>query len=128
MPPRGALPSLPENPVSIHRPLYQFRRPRKGVEARHPVAALERFDELRKVFFNFDPIVLALAAPGRAMVELNFCMRQVPEAAACFQAMGFFERFVELAGAGSTQARFKKRSWEGDQQTVLELAWGDQRK
>ena len=45
------------------------------------------------------------------------------EEAASYQAMGFFERLLELAGATEIDARFTARSWSHDERTRLELSW-----
>jgi hypothetical protein len=37
--------------------------------------------------------------------------------------MGFFERLLEVAGATDVFARFLRRSWAGDPQTLLDLFW-----
>ena len=37
--------------------------------------------------------------------------------------MGFFERLLSVAGGDGVEARFTTRSWAGDKNTILDLAW-----
>jgi hypothetical protein len=52
-------------------------------------------------------------------------MGPTAEEAASYQALGFFERLLEVAGARDSRGQLRERSWAGDEQTVLELRWTD---
>lgn len=88
-----------------------------------PGQTLVQFHEFRGRFFNFDPIELVYSVQGEAALRIRYFMGQPAEEAASYQAMGFFERLLEVAGARDVRARFTSRVWEGDAATSLELRW-----
>jgi hypothetical protein len=87
------------------------------------VETLMRFRVLRSTFFDFDALRVSDLCEGHATIRVSYHMGATAEEAASFQTMGFFERLVELAGATSVRARFVKRSWTGDAETIFELDW-----
>lgn len=89
------------------------------------VETLDRFHRFRGDFFDFDPIRVAHVSPGKATLEIQYFMGPSAEEAACYQAMGFFERLLEAAGATDVRASFRTRSWadDGEPETRLELLW-----
>jgi hypothetical protein len=50
-------------------------------------------------------------------------MGRTAESAATYQALGFFQELLELAGAKDLKNKFLSKSWEGDPTTILELRW-----
>lgn len=90
-----------------------------------PAETLQRFHQFRREFFNFDPIEVTRMSPQDAVLEIQYFMGPSAEEAASYQAMGFFERLLEAAGARDVRPRFRACSWADDavSGTVLELAW-----
>lgn len=88
-----------------------------------PSETLNRFRVMRATFFDFEALEIPMLFPGRAHVIIRYHMGSPAEMAAAYQTMGFFERQLELAGAHDIHAVFRERSWAGDPQTLLELAW-----
>lgn len=88
-----------------------------------PLETLGRFRVLRQTFFDFDALEVTMLTDGEASVVIRFHMGATAEEAASYQSMGFFESLVQLAGGTDIAARFRRRSWAGDPQTVLDLSW-----
>ncbi|MDF2697552.1 MAG: hypothetical protein K0S65_5935 [Labilithrix sp.] len=88
-----------------------------------PLDTLMRFQVLRSTFFDFEAVEIRTAAVDHAGIILHYHMGPMAEEAASFQTMGFFERLLVVAHAECIEARFAKRSWAGDSQTLLELHW-----
>jgi hypothetical protein len=88
-----------------------------------PIETLMRFRVLRSTFFDFDALSVSSLSDGHATVSVRYFMGPMAEEAASYQTMGFFERLVEIAGGTSVHARFTRRSWAGDADTVFELDW-----
>jgi hypothetical protein len=85
--------------------------------------SLMRFHVLRRSFFDFGAIYIDSISTDNARMEINYGMRKIAEEAASYQALGFLERLLELAGAKNIQHSFTKKLWEGDPYTILELGW-----
>jgi hypothetical protein len=88
-----------------------------------PIETLRRFRVLRATYFDFEALDVRMLVDGHAQVIIRYHMGNPAEEAASLQTMGFFERLLDLAGAVDVGARFAKRSWAGDGQTLLELVW-----
>jgi hypothetical protein len=88
-----------------------------------PLESINRFQVLRQTFFDFDALSVPLIHPGAAQIVIRYHMGRIAEEAASYQAMGFFEGLLELAGAKDIDARFRQRAWDGDPQTRLDLSW-----
>jgi hypothetical protein len=88
-----------------------------------PLETLMRFRVLRSTFFDFDALDVRSVSSTHATILVHYYMGAKAEEAASFQTMGFFERLLDVAGASAVSARFTKRSWAGDGETVLELEW-----
>ncbi len=88
-----------------------------------PLETLMRFRVLRSTFFDFEALEVRSASPDHATISIGYHMGAMAEEAASYQTMGFFERLLDVAGAEGVDARFTQRSWTGDRQTLLELAW-----
>jgi hypothetical protein len=88
-----------------------------------PRETLMRFRVLRATFFDFDALAVPTLADDHARIVIRYYMEAYAEEAACYQTMGFFEQLLEIAGARNVQAEFLKKSWLGDDETLLELHW-----
>ena len=93
------------------------------VAAGDPVETLNRFRVLRSTYFDFDALEVLMLHEGEADIAISYFMGMPAEEAASVQTMGFFEHQLELAGAKKIGARFRLRSWAGDDRTVLVLRW-----
>jgi hypothetical protein len=89
----------------------------------NPMETLMRFRVLRSTFFDFDAMSIPTLVDDHADVIIRYHMGPKAEEAASYQAMGFFEGLLELAGAQRVFANFDQRSWTGDAQTLLALEW-----
>ena len=90
---------------------------------RDPRETLMRFHVLRQSFFDYPAIEVRSLTDREACVAIDYQMGLVAEEAASMQALGFFERLLEVAGAGAVTASFSATRWGGAPQTVLELRW-----
>ena len=93
------------------------------LEPNNPPETLSRFRVLRETFFNFNALEVLLLHDDEAHIVVRYHMGMPAEEAASYQAMGFFEGLLELAGAKDIRAVFQDKSWEGDERTVLVLRW-----
>ncbi len=94
------------------------------IEPGDPGGAFLRLHGLRGVFFNFDPVIVTSCTDDEARIEIDYQMRDIPEAAACYQAQGFYEGIVGLCGCRVTASKIIKRRWEGHDNTVITISWG----
>jgi hypothetical protein len=90
-----------------------------------PVETLHRFKVMRATFFDFDALEILMLHAGGAQIAIRYHMGMPAEEAAATQTMGFFEALLELAGAKDIDAKFREKSWENDERTVLGLRWTD---
>ena len=88
-----------------------------------PVDTLHRFKVMRATFFDFAALDILMLHAGEAQIEIRYHMGMPAEEAAATQTLGFFEGLLELAGAKSIDARFREKSWENHERTVLALRW-----
>jgi hypothetical protein len=88
-----------------------------------PPTTLMRFQVLRRTFFDYAALELTSLCDGEAAVAVSYEMGPVAEEAATWQTVGFFERLLEVAGAGDVQAWLSSRSWAGDARTLIQLRW-----
>lgn len=89
----------------------------------NPVETMMRFRVFRATFFDFEALAVPTLLDDQAEIVIQYHMGPMAEEAASYQAMGFFERLLELAGAIEVSSRFAARSWAGDSRTLLELQW-----
>jgi len=102
----------------------QLRATTKGLVCEgDPLETMMRFRVLRETFFDFEALEVRTASGDHAGIIIHYHMGAMAEEAASYQTMGFFERLLAVAGAQGIDARFKQRSWAGDEQTLLELHW-----
>jgi hypothetical protein len=88
-----------------------------------PVETLTRFRVMRETFFDFNALEVLMLHEGEANIVIHYYMGMPAEEAASYQTMGFFEGLLGLANAKDITARFKEKSWNGSQRTLLELRW-----
>lgn len=93
------------------------------VTAGDPRETLMKFHVLRTGFFDFPALVVEEINDCEASVEIAYQMGKLAEEAASNQALGFFERLLELTGVREPQLYFAKRSWVGDRATLLVMSW-----
>jgi hypothetical protein len=82
-----------------------------------------RFHMLRKSFFDYDALQLDGFMGTEVNLTIQFGMSALAEEASVSQTMGFFERLLELSGAGSISHEVVQRSWEGAPSTIVRLRW-----
>jgi hypothetical protein len=88
-----------------------------------PRESLMRFQVMRRSFFDFDAVIVEEITDQTARIVVRYGMGNRAEQAACHQTLGFFQRLLQLAGAGDARAAFEARSWEGEAGTVVALSW-----
>jgi hypothetical protein len=88
-----------------------------------PVESLNRFRVLRSTYFDFDALQVHTLVEDHAHIAIQYGMGKLAEEAASWQALGFFERLIEVAGGSDVRGSFVEKGWEGDDRTLLELVW-----
>lgn len=88
-----------------------------------PSETFNRFDVLRQTLFDFPAVQSRFIRDGKVSILIDYKMSARAEEAACHQSLGFIERLLELAGAENIQVGLARRSWSGDGDTVMEVAW-----
>jgi hypothetical protein len=88
-----------------------------------PQETMMRFRVLATSFFDFGALKVEIVEHDHAEVSINYGMSHLAEETACTQTLGFFERMIEVAGAIAIDAKFRERSWLGDERTTIELFW-----
>lgn len=95
------------------------------LDPNHPVETLRRFHVLRQTFFDFEALTVPSIHDGEAQITINYFMGEVAEEAASFQALGFFEGLLELAGAKDIRGDFRAKAWKGDPRSLLVMRWSE---
>ncbi len=90
-----------------------------------PVETLRRFHVLRQTFFDFEALTVPSIHDGEAQISINYFMGETAEEAASYQALGFFEGLLELAGAKEIRGDFRAKAWRGDLRTLLVMRWSE---
>ena len=93
------------------------------VAAGDPRDTLYRFQVLRARLFDYDAVLLGEVNDEAAEIRIAYGMAALAEEAASMQAMGFFERLLEISGAENVFAKLTERAWLGAPATRLELSW-----
>jgi hypothetical protein len=89
-----------------------------------PVESLMRLKVIQRTLFDFPAFDMPMLAEGHAYVTIAYLMSPRAEEAASHQTMGFCEGVLSLAGVITPiESSFKKRAWQGDDETLLELTW-----
>ena len=89
----------------------------------NPRQALVGFSAVENRFFDYPALDVAQVAEGSATISVRYGMGAAAEEAASFQAMGFFERLVELCGGQEVNAWLSSHSWKGAPVTAIQLRW-----
>jgi hypothetical protein len=95
------------------------------LEPGQPVETLRRFHVLRQTFFDFEALTVPSIHDGEAQIAINYYMGETAEEAASYQALGFFEGLLELAGAKDIRGDFRAKAWRGDAKTLLVMRWAE---
>lgn len=90
-----------------------------------PLETLMRFQVVRRSLFDFSPVEAVTIAGNSAKFKINYGMGKRAEEAASWQAVGFFQRLLEKAGATNIQYEFPKKHWKGDPESILDLNWSE---
>jgi len=88
-----------------------------------PRESLMRSQVLRRSFFDFPALDLQVLFGTYAKIQISYGMSPLAEQAASYQALGFFERLLELSGASKIEHQFPRQAWAGAPATILELNW-----
>ncbi len=88
-----------------------------------PRDTMMRFKVLASSFFDEGTLEVLTIDDDHAVVSIDYGMSPKAEETASTQALGFFERLIELAGGKNVAARFTKKAWEGQDASVLDLYW-----
>lgn len=88
-----------------------------------PVETLTRFRVMRASYFDFEALQIPVLHEDEAEIITAYGMSARAEEAASWQALGFFERLLELASATDVVADFLERSWAGDPRTLARFKW-----
>jgi hypothetical protein len=88
-----------------------------------PMESLMRFHVLRSSFFDFPAVQIESISSDHAEIAIDYRMGPKAEEAASYQALGFFEGLLDLAGASGVEARFTARSWAGEGRTRLSMTF-----
>ena len=88
-----------------------------------PCETVQRFQVLRRTFFDYDALQVIEINDCGALLAIAFGMGPDAEEAASVQTMGFFERLLEQAGATAVYGRFLAESWKGAPVTRMALDW-----
>jgi hypothetical protein len=93
------------------------------LEPGNPRETLMRVAVHRRGFFDYEVLTLREIGDGHALCWLAYRMSDVAELAACAQTAGALEALASRAGGADVTAVFAARTWEGDEETLLELDW-----
>lgn len=93
------------------------------IQAGDPRETFTRFDVLRQTLFDFPAVQSKFIRDGKVLLQIDYGMSPRAEEAACHQSLGFIERLLELAGAEKIAVGLTRRSWNGDDDTVMEVSW-----
>src|SRR5512140_2338950 len=82
-----------------------------------------RFQVLRQSLFDYPAARIIAIHDGAARLEISYGMSPKAEEAATHQSIGFLERLLEISRARSPEVLLRKRSWEGNETTVILVRW-----
>lgn len=88
-----------------------------------PIETLMRFRVLRATYFDFDTLAIPTLVEGHAEIAIQYGMGPLAEEAAAHQTAGFFDALVSAVGGQDVTARFVRRGWAGEGETVLLIEW-----
>jgi hypothetical protein len=89
-----------------------------------PVETVNRFRGLRATWFDFEALTVPVLLEDECEISIQYGMGATAEEAATWQAVGFFERLLEKAGAEEVKPTFLAQSWKGQgDRTRVRLQW-----
>jgi hypothetical protein len=88
-----------------------------------PRETLLRFQALQRGFFDFPAFDIGEISDHATQIRIDYQMSPRAEEAACHQAMGFFDRLLEVSGATDRKVDLAKKSWRGDGETLLTMRY-----
>ena len=100
--------------ISIHEFLLK-----KG----SPGESLKRFELLKSSFFNFDGFRISVDSENHALLSVYIATREKSREPSTLQLAGMVDGLLDKAGAQNVQSRFLGRSWEGDDESVIDYVW-----
>ncbi|OGP56134.1 MAG: hypothetical protein A2V67_05105 [Deltaproteobacteria bacterium RBG_13_61_14] len=89
-----------------------------------PHKATEKFQLLRRRFFDFEGLEVIPQAGNRIQVKVDMAFGGVADEAYAYQILGTLERLLLVSGAKNVQFQFLQKAWKGAPNTVIELSWG----
>jgi len=88
-----------------------------------PHKALEKFQVLRKRFFDFEALEVTSQGGNCVQVKVDVAFGQVADEAYAYQILGTLERLLQSSGAKNIQFQFVQKAWQGAPHSVIELSW-----
>lgn len=89
-----------------------------------PVETVNRFRGLRATWFDFEALSVPTLLEDECEIWIHYGMGAMAEEAATWQAVGFFERLLEVAGAEEVKPTFLAQSFKGQgDKTRVKLQW-----
>lgn len=89
-----------------------------------PHKATEKFQLLRRRFFDFEGLEVIPQSGNRIQVKVDMAFGGVADEAYAYQILGTLERLLLVSGAKNVQFQFLQKAWKGAPNTVIELSWG----
>jgi hypothetical protein len=96
---------------------------KKMLEAGDPARSARNLSVALKVLFDFPGMELETQSPTSLLLKVRFSQNAVAAEAQAYQALGYTERLLDLAGAEQIQHTFVKRIWRGDPETLIKMNW-----
>lgn len=88
-----------------------------------PRETMMRFQALQRGFFDFPAFEIGEISDHATQIKIDYQMSARAEEAACMQALGFFHRLLELAGAKGHIVELTTRRWKGEGKTNLSMRY-----
>ncbi len=88
-----------------------------------PSTSLQNLATIRSSFFDFDAIEVQMLSDNHVHVSIDITTNKNLEQAEAYQTLGSYERLIELAGGNTVRCEFYQKSWENDDNTIIELNW-----
>ena len=100
--------------MKVYKNLAQETDPRK---------AMEKFQFLRRRFFDFEGLEVITQDGNRIQVKVDVAFGGVADEAYAYQILGALERLLQVSGAKNVQFQFVQKAWQGAPHTVIGLSW-----
>lgn len=88
-----------------------------------PRETMMRFQALQRGFFDFPAFDVVEIGDHAAQIRIDYQMSARAEEAACNQAVGFFDRLLELAGAKDRSVKLVSRRWASEPTTTVVMRY-----